>query len=198
MENPINYLEMSGAFFYSANTDAGKLELYLRTKGIDQIGDINIMAKKYQWDRRFDADPDWTPKTSMSTYERIVRTVLIKQMSFEGLTRIHKAEMGRAGFYSMDSEVKAFKWVNREEVFNNSLENDEYDAVNQFNLEHRPPYKKEFEGHTIPPFFLYDCNFDPMEFHHEWDWAVWKEVLVMPRKNPSSLVDAVERLNDKP
>ena len=49
-----------------------------------------------------------------------------------------------------------------------------------FNDEHRPINDRKFLGHAIPPYFIYDYEFDGMLYHHAWDMAVWFADFVMP------------------
>lgn len=181
-------------YFYQATTASGRLERYLINKGVTVIGDMNYMIEKYGWLKRIDADPLWRAVTRYAKHERAVRTILIKQLTKEAIDRIHKKELKNGSLYCMMSQRRAFIDASMERVEHIELEGDDFGVVEEFDDKWRPILEESYDGFHVPPYFIYNCNFDGILYQHTWDWNVWTQILEMTRRKPKTLAEAVERM----
>lgn len=180
---------------YDEDTEAGKLERYLHSKNIQAIGDMMMMWNRYKWEEKM--EKGLLRQHDMLPMERAIRTLFVKQMSFLQVDEFHKLEsnyFGGLAIFILDLPLIQKKIGKRLDRGPLKTTFAELEVVREFNNDHRPIYEENFEGHRIPPFFMYDNTFDGIEYHHAWDQSVWKAELNFRPAGKQSLADVVGKL----
>lgn len=114
--------------------------------------------------------PERAPGLDLTIESRAYRTLDIRKFSRDEIERIHNHEKS-LGLFITFLEMK--RVTSRLKVPNQfHLKPDQLDDVRKFNNSHRPLAARMFHGMRIPPYFVYDLEFDGMEYHHAWDLSV--------------------------
>jgi len=168
--------------FYPEHTPAGRLERKMKAMKIEHIGELMYIYNKYP-----PTDQTRGVKMDMGEDERTLRTYIIRQIDNVAIGRLHSWE----NIHGLAHAVHIAKIV-KEEIQPSQMEKHQWAALAAHNEKNRPIYEKEFIGLRVPPFFIFDCTFDGIEYHHAWDNSVWIHVLALPGGN--SLADQVDRI----
>lgn len=181
MENPIINLEQPPqTTWYAADTPAGKLERLLQAEGTPYIGDINHRAKHY-------TRPDGEIRPGgldMEPGERAYRTYCIKQLTKFGLDKVHAYEQTYMNRFLLREEM-AFRAKEPINATQFTPEQREY-AIDWCNS-HRPIVDKRYKGLIVPPYIIYDAEFDGMDYQHSWDLCTWYAPWELPLGGSSSI-----------
>jgi hypothetical protein len=154
-EEPANYYAESDPAEF-------RLESYLISKNIKEIGDRNAMLAWYE-----KTNYKRCRQIEMSDAERIFRTRLIlKTIDEEKLINWHNNEEKAAQFLYPD----LFKKKDETETLN--ITPIEFRKIVTYQNYCRPVNQK-FHGFDIPPYFIYDLDFDGFKFHREWDKKIF-------------------------
>jgi hypothetical protein len=180
--------------YENPNSPAGRLEQYLISKKIDHIGDMMYMWKKYDYNKRMDKNIMWAPREKYSSIDRVIRTVIIKLLTKEALERVHANEIRNGKLFCMKTEIQSLKRAADQNIDIPEIVGTEWTIIKEFIKQHKPEYKREFEGFKIPPFFFYDCEFDGIEYNHAWDWKLWSNILQVVKQKPKTLAEAVTQM----
>lgn len=175
--------------FYRPGTMEGRLEQHLIKKNISHIGDQNMMWDKYKCEALLEKNDMASFRWDMTPTERCQRTAHIKHLNHFQMRELHDKEVEQAGFIYPWHIFAALK-LKKDEL---KIEGEEWAIIAEFNNAHRPPHDQTFEGFRVPPFFIYDCTFDPIEYHHAWDKNVWNNALDYKVEHKASIVDKLQR-----
>ena len=149
--------------FYFEKDPASRIEDILLAEKISGIG--NLVTQQKTTDRSTGLD--------MAPKERDYRTQDIWQLSREGLNKLHAFEQEYMNRFAIGpSEISP---ITGEKIKSpaNILKDEALEELIKFNNEHRPIMDRKFRGIPIPPYFIYDYEFDGMCYQHAWDLSVW-------------------------
>ena len=169
-------------FFYKADSSSGRLERHLSKNGIPWIGALDYREKRFM---RPDGGIRWGG-LDIEPGERAYRTWCIKHLTRPGLEKIHQYENQRMVRFALHEEMEK---IAKEKIEKIAFTQAQREHFIEFNNEHRPIFDKKFQGFSVPPYFLYDNEFDGMEYHHAWDMCVWVAEFNMPLAKSSKAID---------
>lgn len=183
-------------YFYAEDSEAWKLERYLMSKEISHIGDMMMRWNKYKLEEKI-AKEIPNRRDDIPVTERALRTLFVKKMNYFELEKFHKLEADHFGglvilIVDIGLVEKSISRKLDRTPFKTPHEQLKY--VEDFNNEHRPLHEEYFEGYRVPPFFVYDCTFDGVEYHHAWDMTVLKTELNFVPTGKNTLTDVVGAL----
>ena len=161
--------------FYAADTDNGRIELYLQENGFFGLGD------KESWKKRAVGDSGETRPASVDLDRRgrAYRTVMLKSVSMEDLERWQRYELGKLDrLINSCFELKAKLKI---DVKPRPMNDEIFDLVYRFQDAHRPQCKR-FKGWGVYPYNVYDYDFDGMVYQHAWDKMLWMADLTLPEQ----------------
>lgn len=140
-----------------------RLQSYLTKNNIPHIGNAD---KKVEPNKR----EIYRPKSiDLSRFSRCYRSFYIKQLTLEGLKKVHEYEEDFMERFLLASEMSK---ISRQEIKLFEIKESELDAIIKFQDKHRPKCS-DFRGIPIPPYFENDYDFDGMTYHHSWDLNIW-------------------------
>lgn len=159
---------------YKPETMAGRLEAAMLEKNITSIPYPLGPLDKYR-NRTHSAGLE------MERDQRAYRTVDVKRMTKDQLQALHDYELKYMDrFLIGPGEIKKKLRIEiPPQVFLNQVQ---MDYLEKFNEEHKPVLDRRFLDHLIPPYFVYDYDFDGMEYVHSWDKSVWYAPWEMPKR----------------
>ena len=173
-------------FYTKPDTLAYKLEEHILSNNIESIGELDYRDKNR--DKFLTEKGGIRPASvDLSPAERRLRTVHIKKMQKETLEKMHIKEQ-KIGRLFTCLEIGAFAKYHKDFIGIESLNTKQVEAVAAFQTEHRP-ILEEIWGFKIPPYFIYDCKFDGMQWHHSFDWNLWVAVFVLPLGKKKTVAD---------
>lgn len=162
---------MEGKRHYRQETHEGQIESYLFEKDIPHIGDINSRLKYIRpgQDLITGLPLERYQGMNLSPVERAYRTAWIRLFTKESLGKIHKYEDEKMDRFMMFLEMNK---LTKERLERPKLNQDDVQRFIEVNNSCRPKCR-EWMDFKLPPYFIYDCEFDGMFYHHEWDNNVW-------------------------
>ena len=149
-------------YCYPPDGMAGKLERHLKGRNLHFIGDMNKWLKGAE-------GPGAFPEPSDN--ERATRTLHMRRLSERDVKFWHAMERKYRQWMYFWVIRRSMKDVEPDTPDHFNLTEQQVRDVSKFNYKNCPPLR-EFEGYKIPPYFLYDCDFDGMAHNHQWDWLV--------------------------
>lgn len=163
--------------FYSGDSIAARLESYIIANDIKEIGDNSndqlraiYEIKEGHW--KGEVRPNGL---SMSTDERVYRTKDVCFLDEENLLKMHSYEQRRMiRFLASTDEIRGVLKIGRDKLPSQvKMSPDEFEQWQALTQRSKPQMQK-FNGFLIPPYFIYDNNFDGMNYHHAIDSNAWK------------------------
>lgn len=166
--------------YYYPNTIEGRLESYMLKNNIHLLGNpkwresLTIQKGEFNGDVRYSG-------LDMNSEQRCYRTIDVKKLTLNHLERIHSYEQKYCKFFITGPGLwRLILGVDSDEIPDQRhLKSNQVEAIIKFNNDHRPICSK-FNGFIVPPYFIYDCSFDGMNYHHAWDKTVWYAQFAMP------------------
>lgn len=159
--------------FYVPGERGYELESYMLENKITHIGDYAELENWYK-----QTNYQRSRAIEMPSPERTARSLAILRLAdINQLLDWHKAESTIGYFLPLwATEVKGM----RDKI---KLSDIEYNHFSR-NIGKFTPKYSEFThntySHNIPPYFIYDLNFDGMTFHHSWDKNLFHHSMTKP------------------
>lgn len=160
--------------YYSGNTLADRLESYLMEKKISWIGQEDKWRLQLEIKEGQNKGSVRSASLEMNPVSRAYRTKDIIQLSEEGLMLLHQWEQGRMmRFVIGPTEIRGTLRLSSNDLPDQTpLSPTELETYQSLNEKSRPELMK-YDGFLIPPYFVYDNNFDGMNYHHAIDRNAW-------------------------
>lgn len=153
-----------------------KLEAKMFEKQLYSVGSVD------SWKNRVnEKGEERLGSLDMSQEARAYRTMDVRKLALDELKRIQSHELRRmTRFVIGPTEMRIIlKNENiRDQVF---IQPHQIEHIIKFNDQHRPALNRKFLDLFIPPYFVYDYDFDGMRYHHAWDLCVWNLELDLPK-----------------
>lgn len=163
--------------FYSGDSLAARLESYLIEKGINEIGDNanDQLRQKYEIKVGSKIGEVRPIGLAMSHEERLYRLKDICFLDEELLSKLHAYEQTRmVRFILTTDEMRGILKIGRDKLPSQvKMSPEEFEGWGEVLKKSYPPMGT-FKGLPIPPYFIYDLNFDGMNYHHAIDRKAWK------------------------
>ena len=155
--------------FYVSGMAAELENHIISTRNGDPIGDESKGRAK----RILANGEERSPLSEPDSKERAIRTLIIKSgITEDDIKKWHEYENKHCD-YLLCSSRELWKIFHKNITFPKiQLTPQCFKYLDDYARSHQPPYK-EFEGFKIPPYFVYDLEFDGMEFEHETDWRIY-------------------------
>ena len=173
-------------FYYNPETLSGKLERQLLADGLDSIGN-----EKYREKFKSSNEELRYALLSMPDNERAWRSIWVNKLKLDQLETLHERENQMTRFL-ISFEVE--KWL-KVELDCPKLTEKQWEVVIQKNKDFRPMLDRRYKQFSIPPYFIYDNEFDGMEYHHAWDKNAFGKQIQIPIHGRTS--DRLRRKEDE-
>ena len=151
-------------YWYRPETLAGKLERELFDKGFSGgFGD-----RKFREKYILPNEDMRSAGLDLPENERAWRTWIVRQISKDDLLKIHFFEQTKLIRFLAVCEIEKML-----KIKDKKLDDLQIKYLLQFSKNHKPKLNRSFLGYKIPPYFLYDLEFDGMDYQQEWDKNLW-------------------------
>lgn len=148
---------------------AYELEKYLMENGIKTIGDEKAGREKRRMANGKIRTPIWEPDPET----RVMRTFIIKGGISETELRDWQEYEKKHCRYLLSTTRELKHILKRQIDFPKAQWNEKLIShVMEWVRKQHPQYRK-YHGLPIPPYFIYDVEFDGMEFEHALDWKIY-------------------------